>query len=100
VHDAALFCSARSAVRPPRPSSDRPTPEEFPARYAEAIEILTADPTNRTGRYRIKKLEGVAPGDGQWRLRLGRFRFLYDIVGSVVELAYCGLRREDTYRKR
>jgi mRNA-degrading endonuclease RelE of RelBE toxin-antitoxin system len=75
-------------------------PQEFPARYAEAIEILTADPTNRTGRYRIKKLEGVAPGDGQWRLRLGRFRFLYDIVGSVVELAYCGLRREDTYRNR
>ena len=47
-------------------------PQEFPARYAEAIAILKIDPTNRTGRYRVKKLKGV----------------------------YCGLRREDTYRGR
>jgi hypothetical protein len=34
--------------------------------------MLKIDPTNRTGRYRIKKLQGVS----------------------------CGLRREDTYRGR
>ncbi len=75
-------------------------PQEFPQRYAEAIEILKTDPTNRTGRYRIKKLKGVAAGEGQWRLALGRFRFRYDVAGSVVELLYCGLRREDAYRDR
>ena len=74
-------------------------PQEFPERYTKAIEILKTDPTNRTGRYRIKKLKGVVAGDGRWRLALGRFRFRYDIVGAVVELVYCGLRREDTYRK-
>jgi mRNA-degrading endonuclease RelE of RelBE toxin-antitoxin system len=35
---------------------------------------------------------------GQYRLRLGRFRFRYDIEGRMVVLYYCGLRREDTYR--
>lgn len=75
-------------------------PQDFPARYAEAIEILKADPANRTGRYRIKKLKGVSAGEGQWRLALGHFRFRYDISGAVVELVYCGLRREDTYRER
>ena len=74
-------------------------PQEFPGRYAEAIEILKADPTNRTGRYRIKKLKGAVAGEGQWRLALGRFRFRYDIAGAGVELLYCGLRREDTYRQ-
>ncbi|OHA09431.1 MAG: hypothetical protein A3A44_03590 [Candidatus Sungbacteria bacterium RIFCSPLOWO2_01_FULL_60_25] len=73
-------------------------PHEFPGRYAEALEILKADPANRTGRHHIKKLEGVARGGGQWRLALGRFRFRYDIAGTTVELLQCGLRREDTYR--
>ena len=39
-------------------------------------------------------------GEGQYRLRLGRFRFRYDIAGREVRLLYCGLRREDTYRER
>lgn len=72
-------------------------PQEFPAHYAEAIEILVSDPTNRTRRFRIKKLVGVPAGEGQWRLALDRFRFRYDIAGSTVELVFCGLRREDTY---
>ena len=37
-------------------------------------------------------------GDGQYRLRLGRWRFRYDITGQEVVLHYCSLRREDTYR--
>jgi hypothetical protein len=43
-------------------------------------------------------MEGVSPGEGQWRLTLGRWRFRYDISGQAVELHYCGLRREETYR--
>jgi len=62
-----------------------------------AREILSTDPYNRTRRHAIKKLAGVPPGEGQWRLSLGRWRFRYDIVGQEVWLFYCGLRREDTY---
>ncbi len=44
-------------------------------------------------------MESVSPGEGgQHRLRLGRFRFRYDIERREVILYYCGLRREDTYR--
>jgi mRNA-degrading endonuclease RelE of RelBE toxin-antitoxin system len=65
--------------------------------FTEVIEILEADPHNRSHRYAIKKLSGQQADHGQWRLRYGRWRFRYDIVGQVVELKYCGLRREDTY---
>ncbi|MBZ5625447.1 MAG: hypothetical protein LAQ69_43140 [Acidobacteriia bacterium] len=33
--------------------------------------------------------------EGQYRLRLDRFRFRYDIAGRVVTLVACSLRRED-----
>ena len=66
-------------------------------RFAEALAILQADPYNRTRSHPIKKLE-VVPGSGQYRIRLGRWRFRYDVWGQEVELSYCGLRREDTYR--
>jgi len=65
--------------------------------YARAITTLANDPYNRSREDDIKKLEGVAPGEGQYRLRLGRFRFRFDIAGRVVTLAACSLRREDTY---
>ena len=67
---------------------------------AQAIEILEADPHNAGRAHNILKLKGVAAGEGQYRLRLGRFRFRYDIAGREVVLVYCGLRREDTYRER
>jgi hypothetical protein len=73
-------------------------PQDAGVMLAQAITILTADPYNRTRSYDIKKLEGVSPGDGQYRLRLRRWRFRYDIIGQVVLLGYCGLRREETYR--
>jgi len=72
---------------------------EFPATVQRAIAILSGDPTNRTGRHHIRKLAGVGLGDGQWRLRLGRFRFRYDIEHDTVILKRCSLRREDTYRR-
>lgn len=65
--------------------------------YASIIPILQADPHNRTGRHPIKKLEGVPPGEGQYRIRARRFRFRYDIEGQTVFLKACSLRREDTY---
>jgi len=45
-----------------------------------------------------RKLEGVKPGEGQYRLRPGRWRFRYDIFGQDIVLHCCGLRREETYR--
>ena len=73
-------------------------PHEFPRLLERAATILAADPFNRQRTHDMRKLEDVPAGHGQYRLRLGRFRFRYDIVGVVVELVYCGLRREDTYR--
>lgn len=71
---------------------------EFPALQHRAIEILAADPYNRSRQHHIRKLEAAPVGEGQWRLSLGRFRFRYDISGREVVLQYCGLRRETTYR--
>jgi hypothetical protein len=56
---------------------------DFEATERSAVTILSADPYNRSRSHNIKKLEGVPPGDGQYRLALGRWRFRYDIVGRV-----------------
>jgi mRNA-degrading endonuclease RelE of RelBE toxin-antitoxin system len=66
--------------------------------YAEALTILGADPYNRSRHHQILKLEGIPQGEGQYRLRLRRWRFRYDIIGQEAVLHFCGLRREDTYR--
>jgi hypothetical protein len=63
-----------------------------------AFEVLAHDPHNRTRQHHIKKLQGTPDDEGQYRLSIGRWRFRYDIMGKVVLLAYCGLRREETYR--
>ncbi len=60
--------------------------------------ILSTDPYNRSGHHPIKNLTDIERGEGQYRLRLRRFRFRYDIYGNAVVLQSCGLRREDTYR--
>jgi len=65
--------------------------------YAAVLLILNGDPYNRTRRRPIRKLEGVAAGEWQYRLRMRRFRFIYDIDGQTVFLKACSLRREDTY---
>ncbi|HXR39200.1 MAG TPA: hypothetical protein VN776_08905 [Terracidiphilus sp.] len=62
-----------------------------------APEATPLDPHNKSHNYPIKKLQGVAAGEGQYRLRSGRFRFRYDIAEREAVLLYCGLRREDTY---
>ncbi len=69
--------------------------------YSQAMEILAQDSYNITRQYSIKKLKEVDLSDeGQWRLRMGRFRFRYDIDEKkvILILKYCGLRREETYR--
>jgi len=70
---------------------------EFITYHRSALQILATDPYNRSRLHHIKKLEGVPEGDGRYRLALGRWRFRYDILGTVVLLGYCGLRRESTY---
>ena len=65
--------------------------------FERAVDIMASDPHNRSRKHDIKNLEGVPPGEGQYRLRLRRFRFRYDIAARVVILVACGLRREDTY---
>jgi mRNA-degrading endonuclease RelE of RelBE toxin-antitoxin system len=65
--------------------------------FRQVIEILEIDPYNLSREHPIKKLAGPQE-DGQYRLKLGRFRFRYDVIGQVVEVKSGGLRREDTYR--
>ena len=65
---------------------------------ADAKAVLAADPYNRTRAHNIKKLTAIPRGEGQYRLRIGRWRFRYDIYAQVVLLVDCSLRREDTYR--
>jgi hypothetical protein len=71
---------------------------EFAARLEEALEVLREDPYNRSRAHAIKKLVGVERGEGQYRVRIRRWRFRYDVHGREVVLLSCGLRREDTYR--
>ncbi|MBI3210641.1 MAG: hypothetical protein HYZ37_17280 [Candidatus Solibacter usitatus] len=70
----------------------------LPEMFRQVLEILKADPYNRGRRNPIKKLEGVAAGEGQYRIRTGRFRFRFDVDGQTVVLMACSLRREDSYR--
>jgi mRNA-degrading endonuclease RelE of RelBE toxin-antitoxin system len=57
-------------------------------RLADALEsliaILAEDPHNRSGQHPIKKLAGVRPGEGQWRIRWRDYRLRYDIFGAEV----------------
>jgi hypothetical protein len=70
---------------------------EFTALLDRALNVLKADPYNRSQSHHIKKLVSVPAGEGQWRLSLGRYRFRYDIYVREVVVQYCGLRRESTY---
>ena len=70
---------------------------DFDGFFLRAVEILEIEPFNVTRTHPIKKLTDVPKGKGQYRLRLGRWRFRYDIYGQEVVLIYCGLRREDIY---
>ena len=56
--------------------------------------ILRKDPHNRSGHYQIKKLAGLKPGEGQWRIRWRDYRLRYDIDGDRVVLHSFRHRKE------
>jgi len=58
------------------------------------VAILAEDPHNRSGRYPIKKLAGLRPEGGQWRIRWGDYRLRYDISDDVVVMHSFRHRRE------
>jgi mRNA-degrading endonuclease RelE of RelBE toxin-antitoxin system len=64
--------------------------------FEELIEILSNDPHNRSGRHKIKKLAGLSPGEGQWRVRWRDYRLRYDILGSQIVL-HSFRHRKDAY---
>jgi mRNA-degrading endonuclease RelE of RelBE toxin-antitoxin system len=66
--------------------------------YTHALSVLQVDPYNVSRSHPIKKLRAVPVGEGQYRIRLRRFRIRYDIVEREVVLLDVSLRREDTYR--
>ena len=70
---------------------------DFPKQFQKALAVLKTDPYNLSAKHAILKLTAEQADNGQWRLRVGRLRFRYDIVEQTVELKYCGLRRENTY---
>ena len=79
--------------------------KKLSAKHASLLKIfqsvfatLQPAPYNRSRQFSIKKLEAVSANDGQYRIRVGRFRFRYDIDGQTVYLKTCSLRREDTYK--
>jgi len=62
----------------------------------ELISILSDDPHNRSGQHQIKKLAGLKPGEGQWRVRWRDYRLRYDIFGNEVVL-HSFRHRKDAY---
>jgi mRNA-degrading endonuclease RelE of RelBE toxin-antitoxin system len=60
----------------------------------ELVGILRRDPHNRTGQNNIKKLAGLKPGEGQWRIRWRDYRLRYDIFGNDVVLHSFRHRKE------
>ena len=62
----------------------------------ELTAILGRDPHNRSGRYQIKKLAGLKPCEGQWRVRWRDYRLRYDVFGNEVVL-HSFRHRKDAY---
>ncbi len=73
-------------------------PQRFTAALQATIDTLRTDPCNTSRAHSITKLVDARPGEGQYRIRSGRFRFRFDVDDEVVILVFCALRREDTYR--
>jgi addiction module RelE/StbE family toxin len=65
--------------------------------YEKALDVLNVDPANVTRQHDIKKLTGVPAGDGQWRIRIGKYRLRYDIEALTVVLRAIN-DRKDAYR--
>jgi len=68
--------------------------KELETAFEELLAALQQDPHNRSGQHNIKKLAGVRPGDGQWRIRWREYRLRYDIVEREVVLHSFRHRKE------
>jgi hypothetical protein len=64
----------------------------------EVDAVLTKDPHNRSREHDIIRLKDIAKGEGALRLRLGYWRFFFDIYGSVVVLD-ARFERRSHYRR-
>lgn len=62
--------------------------------YADALSILSTDPYNLKKGHDIKKLSDIKPGEGLFRLRMGKWRIRYDIFGQKVVLHSFSDRKE------
>ena len=60
----------------------------------ELIATLSEDPYNLSSRHNIKKLAGVKPVEGQWRIRWRDYRLRYDVLGKDVVLHAFRHRKE------
>lgn len=58
--------------------------------------ILTEDPYNLGRQHDTKKLKMIVRGEGQWRIRAGKYRLRYDIIGQEVIL-YSFRHRKEAY---
>lgn len=65
-------------------------------RLAHIFDILEKDPYNRNRRYNIRKLKDVKFGEGQWRIRFGKYRLRYDVIEQDVVL-YSFSHRKEAY---
>jgi mRNA-degrading endonuclease RelE of RelBE toxin-antitoxin system len=62
--------------------------------FDELLTILREDPYNYCGQHKIKKLIGLKPGEGQWRIRWRDYRMRDDIFREEVVLHSFRHRRE------
>jgi len=62
--------------------------------FRDLIGVLSEDPHGHTGIHPIKKLAGLKPGEGQWRIRWREYRLRYDIFGREVVLHSFRHRKE------
>lgn len=69
---------------------------EIYRQFLTLLDVLREDPYNTSRKYNIKKLTGVAPGEGQWRIRTGKYRLRYDILKQDVVL-YSFSHRKEAY---
>lgn len=61
------------------------------------LDTLEEDPYNSSRSHSIKKLSGVKTGSGSWRIRQGKYRLRYDIIGHDVIL-YSFRHRKEGYK--
>lgn len=57
--------------------------QELQIQFFELLDILRRDPYNISKQQDIKKLTNVSKGEGQWRIRMGKYRLRYDIIDEM-----------------